>query len=68
MRIEWTQNGSNVDVGFTAKGPGKTVVQVSHGKSCERRRGGAPEGLLEGGGTRLRSRLESMFEPLSGLH
>lgn len=64
MRIEWTHNGSSVDVGFTAKGPGKTVVQVSHGKlksaaEVVRQKAFWKDAL---------ARLESMFEPLSGLH
>jgi len=32
MRITWTAGGSNVDVGFFAKGPEKSSVQVEHGK------------------------------------
>jgi hypothetical protein len=32
MRIAWTAGDSSVDVGFSAKGPGKSVVQVQHGK------------------------------------
>jgi hypothetical protein len=30
MRMTWTVGGSSVDVGFFAKGPGKSQVQVSH--------------------------------------
>ena len=32
MRITWIAGGSSVDVGFYAKGPGKSMVQVDHGK------------------------------------
>ena len=32
IRITWTAGDTNVDVGFFAKGPGKSVVQVEHGK------------------------------------
>jgi uncharacterized protein YndB with AHSA1/START domain len=32
IRITWATGGTNVDVGFIAKGPAKSVVQVEHGK------------------------------------
>jgi hypothetical protein len=32
MRITWTAGDSYVDVGFFAKGPHKSVVQIGHGK------------------------------------
>jgi hypothetical protein len=32
LRITWTTGGSNVDVNFLAVGPGKSRVQVEHGK------------------------------------
>jgi type III secretory pathway lipoprotein EscJ len=61
--MKWTQNGSSVDVGFTARGPGKTVVQVSHGKlksaaEVMRQKAFWKEAL---------ARLEALFEPVSGL-
>jgi hypothetical protein len=64
VRMKWTQNGSSVDVGFTARGPGKTVVQVSHGKlksaaEVMRQKAFWKDAL---------ARLETLFEPVSGLH
>ena len=32
MRMTWTPGGSSVEVGFVAKGAGKSTVQVEHGK------------------------------------
>jgi type III secretory pathway lipoprotein EscJ len=64
MRIKWTQNGSNVDVGFTAKGPGKTSVQVSHGKLASAAEVARQKAFWKD----ALSRLEAMFEPVSGLH
>jgi hypothetical protein len=32
MRMTWTVGGSSVEVGFFAKGAGKSSVQVEHGK------------------------------------
>jgi hypothetical protein len=64
MRIKWTQNGSDVDVGFTAKGPGKTSVQVSHGKLASAAEVARQKAFWKD----ALSRLEAMFEPVSGLH
>jgi hypothetical protein len=32
MRITWTAGGTEVDVSFAAKGPGKSMVAIEHGK------------------------------------
>jgi len=64
VRMKWTQNGSNVDVGVTAKGPGKTSVQVSHGKLA----GPAEVARQKAFWKDALARLEAMFEPVSGLH
>ncbi|HXF79672.1 MAG TPA: hypothetical protein VN598_12460 [Usitatibacter sp.] len=64
MRIKWTPNGSNVDVGFTAKGPGKTSVQVSHGKLASPAEVARQKAFWKD----ALARLEAMFEPVSGLH
>lgn len=37
LRMTWTAGGSSVDVGFFAKGPGKSQVQVSHSKLASER-------------------------------
>ncbi|HUL95345.1 MAG TPA: hypothetical protein VLT89_05005 [Usitatibacter sp.] len=63
IRIKWTQNGSSVDVGFTAKGPGRSTVQVSHGKlkteaEVLRQKAFWKDAL---------ARLESLFEPVTEL-
>jgi hypothetical protein len=64
VRMKWTQGGSNVDVGFTARGPGKTSVQVSHGKL----RSAAEVARQKAFWKDALARLEAMFEPVSGLH
>lgn len=64
VRMKWTQNGSNVDVGFTAKGPGKTSVQVSHGKLASAAEVARQKAFWKD----ALARLEAMFEPVSGLH
>jgi len=64
MRIKWTRNGSNVDVGFTAKGPGKSVVAISHGKLASAAEVARQKAFWKD----ALSRLEAMFEPVSGLH
>lgn len=35
LRITWTLGGSSVEVGFIPKGPGKSQVQVEHGKLAD---------------------------------
>ena len=35
LRITWTIGGSSVEVGFFPKGPGKSQVQVEHGKLAD---------------------------------
>ena len=37
MRMTWTAGGSSVEVGFLAKGPAKSQVQVSHSKLPDER-------------------------------
>jgi uncharacterized protein YndB with AHSA1/START domain len=64
VRMKWTQGGSNVDVGFTARGPGKTSVQVSHGKL----KSAAEVARQKAFWKDALARLEAMFEPVSGLH
>lgn len=64
MRIKWTENGSNVDVGFTAKGPGKSLVAISHGKLSSPAEVARQKAFWKD----ALSRLEAMFEPVSGLH
>jgi uncharacterized protein YndB with AHSA1/START domain len=32
LRMTWTPGGSSVDVNFYARGPGKSLVQIQHGK------------------------------------
>lgn len=32
MRMTWTVGGSNVEVNFAARGPGRSMVQLEHGK------------------------------------
>lgn len=64
VRMKWTQNNSSVDVGFTAKGPGKTAVQVSHGKL----KSAAEVARQKAFWKDALARLEAMFEPVSGLH
>ena len=64
VRMKWTQGGSSVDVGFTAKGPGKTSVQVSHGKL----KSAAEVARQKAFWKDALARLESLFEPVSGLH
>ena len=64
VRMKWTQNGSNVDVGFTAKGPGKTSVQVAHGKLASTAEVARQKAFWKD----ALARLEAMFEPVSGLH
>jgi hypothetical protein len=64
MRIKWTQNGSNVDVGFTAKGPGRSVVAISHGKLASAAEVARQKAFWKD----ALARLEAMFEPVSGLH
>jgi hypothetical protein len=63
MRIAWKAGNSKVDVGFVAKGPGKSAVQVSHGKlksaaEVVRQKSFWKDAL---------ERLESLFEPVTNL-
>jgi len=32
LRVTWIDGASNVEIGFAAKGPGKSVVSVQHGR------------------------------------
>lgn len=64
VRMKWTQNGTNVDVGFTAKGPGRTSVQVSHGKLASAAEVARQKAFWRD----ALARLEAMFEPVTGLH
>ncbi len=63
MRITWKTGNSNVDVGFFAKGPGKSSVQLSHSKlksaaEVVRQKSFWKDAL---------ERLESLFEPVTEL-
>jgi len=63
MRMTWKAGNSNVDVGFFAKGPGKSSVQLSHSKlksaaEVVRHKKFWKEAL---------ERLESLFEPVTEL-
>ena len=63
MRIRWKAGESHVDVGFVAKGPGKSAVQLSHGKLKS-----AAEVLRQKAFWKdALSRLESLFEPVTDL-
>jgi len=63
IRITWKTNGSSVDVGFTARGPGRSAVQISHGKLKSE-----AEVLRQKTFWRdALARLESLFEPVTEL-
>lgn len=63
MRMTWTAGGSSVEVGFFAKGAGKSSVQVQHGKLPT-----AAAVLKQKAFWRdALDRLESLFEPVTEL-
>ncbi|MEP7070737.1 MAG: hypothetical protein ABI789_15920 [Usitatibacter sp.] len=63
MRMTWTAGGSSVEVGFFAKGAGKSTVQVKHGKLPT-----AAAVLKQKAFWRdALDRLESLFEPVAEL-
>jgi uncharacterized protein YndB with AHSA1/START domain len=63
MRMTWTAGGSDVDVGFFAKGAGKSTVQVQHGKL----KSAAAVARQKRFWTDALDRLKALLEPVSQL-
>jgi uncharacterized protein YndB with AHSA1/START domain len=63
MRITWTAGGSDVDVGFFAKGADKSTVQVQHGKL----KSAAAVVRQKAFWTEALDRLKALLEPVSQL-
>lgn len=59
MRMTWTAGGSSVEVGFQAKGPGKSQVAVQHGKLKDARAAKTQKAFWTQALDRLKALLES---------
>jgi hypothetical protein len=61
MRLTWTAGGSYVDVGFFAKGPHKSMVQIDHGKL----KSAAAVARQKAFWSDALDRLKALFEPVT---